>query len=160
MFSCTFPVRWGAFLSAALFSKTFPLRSFRFIVSLYGPSQQSPTICPGHTKLVGPAHRKGRALALPRSGVSLLPFSRLPRNPSAEGLRGRQEREQSLGLVTAGLKSLCDNLSLRVIPRSRRRRGISHCLENTQSEIPRSARNDSLARVFTQTLKPRPSPSW
>ena len=24
-----------------------------------------------------------------------------------------------------------------VIPRSRRRRGISHCLENTQSEIPR-----------------------
>ena len=30
-----------------------------------------------------------------------------------------------------------------VIPRSRRRRGISHWLENNQSEIPRSARNDS-----------------
>ena len=37
------------------------------------------------------------------------------------------------------LGSLCDNPSLRVIPRSRRRRGISRCLENTQSEIPRSA---------------------
>src|SRR5208337_1800485 len=49
------------------------------------------------------------------------------------------------------LRSLCDNPSLRVIPRSRRRRGISHCLENTQSEIPRSARNDSLGRVITQT---------
>src|SRR5208337_775941 len=51
------------------------------------------------------------------------------------------------------LGSLCDNPSLRVIPRSRRRRGISHCLENTQSEIPRSARNDSLGRVITQTPK-------
>ena len=36
-----------------------------------------------------------------------------------------------------------------VIPRSRRRRGISHCLENTQSEIPRSARNDSLEGFFS-----------
>ena len=35
-----------------------------------------------------------------------------------------------------------------VIPRSRRRRGISHCLENTQGEIPRSARNDSLEGFF------------
>ena len=41
-----------------------------------------------------------------------------------------------------------------VIPRSRRRRGISHCLEDTQSEIPRSARNDSLDEVFTQTPTP------
>ena len=49
------------------------------------------------------------------------------------------------------LGSLCGNPSFRVIPRSRRRRGISHCLENTQSEIPRSARNDSLGRVITQT---------
>jgi hypothetical protein len=31
-----------------------------------------------------------------------------------------------------------------VIPRSRRRRGILHCLENNQGEIPRFARNDSL----------------
>ena len=35
-----------------------------------------------------------------------------------------------------------------VIPRSRRRRGISHWLENNQSEIPRSARNDSLEGFF------------
>jgi len=49
------------------------------------------------------------------------------------------------------LWSLCDNPGLRVIPRSRRRRGILHCLENTQSEIPRSARNDSVGRAITQT---------
>ena len=36
-----------------------------------------------------------------------------------------------------------DNPSLRVIPRRRSRRGISQCVENTQSEIPRSARNDT-----------------
>ena len=52
---------------------------------------------------------------------------------------------------------------LHVIPRSPSaggRRGISHCSENTQSEIPRSApdhqvrgsaRNDSPKEVFTQT---------
>jgi len=33
--------------------------------------------------------------------------------------------------------------------------GISQCLENTQSEIPRSARNDSLGRAVTQTLGER-----
>jgi hypothetical protein len=37
------------------------------------------------------------------------------------------------------------------------RRGISHCLENTRGEIPRSARNDTAEVVFTQALKPRPS---
>ena len=51
-----------------------------------------------------------------------------------------------------------------VIPRSRGRRGISHWLENTQSEIPRSAldrtvqgsaRNDSLEGFFPQPVKPR-----
>ena len=53
---------------------------------------------------------------------------------------------------------LCEKPRLRVIPRSRRRRGIWHCLENIHSEIPRpdgigasSARNDSLSRVTTQT---------
>jgi hypothetical protein len=43
------------------------------------------------------------------------------------------------------------------------RRGISHCLENTQSDPPRrarSARNDSLDGVFTQALQPRPSLPW
>ena len=72
---------------------------------------------------------------------------------------GGRQRQASEHLTRPGiplvlpqrLKSLCDNPSLRVIPRSRRRRGISHCLENTQSEIPRSARNDSLGRVITQT---------
>ena len=33
-------------------------------------------------------------------------------------------------------EAVCE-LVFAVIPRSRRRRGISHCLENTQSEIPR-----------------------
>jgi len=34
---------------------------------------------------------------------------------------------------------------------SRRRRGISPWLEHTKSEIPRSARNDNLDEVLTQT---------
>ena len=34
------------------------------------------------------------------------------------------------------------------------RRGISHCLENTQGEIPRSARNDSLEGFFRSLLTP------
>ena len=34
------------------------------------------------------------------------------------------------------------------------RRGTSHCLENTQSEIPRCARNDMVDEVFTQTPHP------
>ena len=62
----------------------------------------------------------------------------------------------------APLGSLCENLGLRVIPRSRKRRGISRCSEigchserseesrpglfwavrPTQSKIPRFARND------------------
>ena len=52
-------------------------------------------------------------------------------------------------------KSLRDNLRLRVIPRSRRRRGISQCVEKNQSEIPRSARNDMLDQVCTQTPRER-----
>ena len=52
---------------------------------------------------------------------------------------------------------MCENPVFRDIPRSRKRRGISHCLENIQSEIPRLARNDSLIEILTQTLKPRPS---
>jgi hypothetical protein len=36
---------------------------------------------------------------------------------------------------------------------ARPRTGMSDCLENTQCEIPRSARNDSLGRVITQTAK-------
>ena len=40
-----------------------------------------------------------------------------------------------------------------VIPRSHRRRGISHGVENTQSEIPRSARNDSIAPLGMTGLK-------
>ena len=34
------------------------------------------------------------------------------------------------------------------------RRGISHCVENTQSEIPRSARNDSLEEFFRSLFSP------
>jgi hypothetical protein len=49
------------------------------------------------------------------------------------------------------LQSLCENASFRVIPRNSRRRGISHCLENTQGKIPRSARNDSIGMVITQS---------
>ncbi len=56
-------------------------------------------------------------------------------------------------------------LGFLVIPRSRRRRGISHCVENTQSEIlrsaqnyrseiPRCARNDSVNEVLALTLPP------
>jgi len=61
-------------------------------------------------------------------------------------------------LLSSPPGSLCDNLSLRVIPRSRRRRGISHCLENTQTQIPLPRlrdRNDSLGRVITQTPRRR-----
>ena len=47
-----------------------------------------------------------------------------------------------------GALQAAEKLVWRVIPRSRRRRGISHWLENTQSEIPRSARNDSLEGFF------------
>ncbi len=65
--------------------------------------------------------------------------------------------EESAGCGTPPPGSLCDSPSLRVIPRSSRRRGISHCLENTQSEIPRSARNDSIGGVSPQPVKPRPS---
>jgi hypothetical protein len=36
-----------------------------------------------------------------------------------------------------------------VILRSRRRRRISHCLENTQSEILRCAQDDSIGRFFS-----------
>jgi hypothetical protein len=49
--------------------------------------------------------------------------------------------------VEAALQA-AEKLVWRVIPRSRRRRGISHWPENTQSEIPRSARNDSLEGFF------------
>jgi hypothetical protein len=58
--------------------------------------------------------------------------------------------------VALPLQSLCENPSLRVIPGSRRRRGISHCLENTQSEIPLrrlTDRNDSIGRPITQILQ-------
>jgi hypothetical protein len=40
---------------------------------------------------------------------------------------------------------------------ARQRTGMSDCLENTQCEIRRFARNDSPDEVLTQTLKPRPS---
>src|SRR5271157_970134 len=51
-----------------------------------------------------------------------------------------------------GALEAAEKLVWRVIPRSRRRRGISHCVENTQSEIPRSARNDSLEGFFRSLL--------
>ena len=91
---------------------------------------------------------------LPVGGVSTFLVSRLP----------------------SPLGSLCDNFSLRVIPRSPPfftggRRGISHCVGNGQGEILRFQvrfgsdhrspgfgplprlrdRNDSVGRVFTQT---------
>ena len=59
----------------------------------------------------------------------------------------------------SAFRSLCDNSVLRVIPRSPAaagRRGISHCVENTQSQIPLPRlrdRNDSVGRVITQTLQ-------
>ena len=39
---------------------------------------------------------------------------------------------------------------------SRKRRGISQWVENTQREIPRSARNDTENEVLTQALQPPP----
>jgi len=69
------------------------------------------------------------------------------------------KRSYSSPVGRAGLQSLCENPVLHVIPRSHRRRGISHCQENPQGKIPRFARNDSLNEVFTQTLQPRPSRS-
>jgi len=52
---------------------------------------------------------------------------------------------------TSKKKSKLTVLSPRDFRGSRRRRGISHCLEDTQSKIPRFARNDSVGRVITQT---------
>ena len=54
----------------------------------------------------------------------------------------------------AGVLQAAEKLVGPVIPRSPRRRGISHCLENTQSEIPRSARNDSLEGFFRSLFFP------
>jgi hypothetical protein len=56
------------------------------------------------------------------------------------------------------LGSVCDDPVLCVIPRSPAadgRRGISHCLENTHSQIPHSTRNDSIGRVIAQTPQGR-----
>ncbi|MGO8736638.1 MAG: hypothetical protein ACLQVM_28040, partial [Terriglobia bacterium] len=52
----------------------------------------------------------------------------------------------------------------RAILRSRRRRRISHCLENTQSEILRFAQNDSVEGFFRSLFSPAeiadPGPYW
>ena len=61
---------------------------------------------------------------------------------------GMADRTHSLGVCVATQFACRSEESATLIGG---RRGISHCLENTQSEIPRSARNDSLARVITQT---------
>jgi len=45
-------------------------------------------------------------------------------------------------------KQAAEKLAVTVILRSRRRRRISHCLENTQSEILRCAQDDSLEGFF------------
>ena len=58
------------------------------------------------------------------------------------------------GWLVAPALQAAEKLVGRVIPRGRRRRGISHCLENTQSEIPRSARNDSLEGLFRSLFSP------
>jgi hypothetical protein len=47
--------------------------------------------------------------------------------------------------------SLCENSFFMSFRGSRRRRGISRCLENTQSKIPRFARNDTPKEVNRQT---------
>jgi hypothetical protein len=52
----------------------------------------------------------------------------------------------------AGLKQAAEKLIGTVILRSRRRRRISHCLENTQSEILRCAQNDSIVGFFRSLL--------
>ena len=83
-----------------------------------------------------------------RAGSS---FVRCTTNPSPVPLPDEVHRDSG---PPSPQGSLCDIVSLRVIPRSRRRRGIWHCLENTQSEIPLPRlrdRNDSVGRVTTQT---------
>jgi hypothetical protein len=58
----------------------------------------------------------------------------------ARRLTGSETRSRVYSSAYSGRPSpqeaVCE-LVFAVIPRSRRRRGISHCLENTQSEIPR-----------------------
>ena len=78
-----------------------------------------------------------------------------PKNPPF--VRNRSQIRGSKGVSgwvsTRGATQAAEKLAWRVIPRSRRRRGISHCLENTKSEIPRSARNDSLERFFRSVYR-------
>ena len=84
------------------------------------------------------------------------PVRCLPKEPNKE-TKELRNLPGFLNRRKEGLQSLCENPVLHVIQRSHRRRGISHCQENAQGEIPRFARNESLNEVFTQTLKPCPS---
>ena len=56
-------------------------------------------------RAVGLGHRKGGALAPPRSRGSLLLFPRLPRSSSADGLRGRRETGTIGGPCNGGAKA-------------------------------------------------------
>ena len=53
-----------------------------------------------------------------------------------------------------GALQAAEKLVNTVILRSRRRRRISHCLENTRSEILRSAQDDSMGGFFAACLAP------
>jgi alanyl-tRNA synthetase len=64
-----------------------------------------------------------------------------------------------VGRQKGGAKQAAEKLVGTVILRSRRRRRISHRVENTQGEIFRSAQDDS-ERVFPQPLNPALPNSW
>ncbi|MGO8732099.1 MAG: hypothetical protein ACLQVM_04815 [Terriglobia bacterium] len=59
-----------------------------------------------------------------------------------------------------GALQAAEKLLRAVILRSRRRRRISHCLENTQSEILRFAQNDSVEGFFRSLLSSNLNPAW
>ena len=69
------------------------------------------------------------------------------------GLWPTRANENPLDIRTYGHAMACPyNGRQSDFQESRRRQGISHCTENTQSGIPRFARNDIPNMVFTQTL--------
>jgi hypothetical protein len=59
---------------------------------------------------VSPGHRKGGALAPPKSGASFLLFPRLPCGPSADGPRGRRGRTTTSGPCDGGAKQAAEKL--------------------------------------------------
>ena len=69
------------------------------------------------------------------------------------GLWPTRANENPLDIRTCGHAMACPyNGRQSDFQENRRRRGISQCFENNQSEIPRFARNDSPKEVFTRVL--------